>query len=41
MKIHSSAFKEGEAIPSKYTCEGQNISPPLEWTGAPKDTYVR
>ncbi|MGH7864696.1 MAG: YbhB/YbcL family Raf kinase inhibitor-like protein, partial [Candidatus Binataceae bacterium] len=25
------------AIPSKYTCDGENVSPPLEWSGAPAD----
>jgi Raf kinase inhibitor-like YbhB/YbcL family protein len=29
--ITSSAFNEGETIPKKYTCDGQNISPPLKW----------
>lgn len=36
IKLTSSAFKEGEAIPRQYTCDGVNISPPLEWSGAPK-----
>jgi Raf kinase inhibitor-like YbhB/YbcL family protein len=31
IKVTSSAFKEGEMIPSKYTCDGINISPPLYW----------
>ncbi|MEW5896373.1 MAG: YbhB/YbcL family Raf kinase inhibitor-like protein [Nanoarchaeota archaeon] len=30
MKLSSSAFKHGEDIPEKYTCEGDNISPPLK-----------
>ena len=34
----SSAFKEGETIPVEYTCNGQNISPPLAWTNLPTDT---
>ncbi len=34
--LSSTAFKEGQAIPRQYTCDGVNISPPLEWTGAPK-----
>lgn len=38
MKITSSAFSEGGGIPSKYTCDGQDISPPLEWKDAPGDT---
>ena len=37
MKLTSVAFKEGESIPRQYTCEGVNISPPLEWTGVPKE----
>lgn len=31
IKLTSSAFKEGETIPSKYTCEGANLSPQLHW----------
>jgi hypothetical protein len=36
LKLTSTAFKEGESIPRQYTCDGINISPPLEWTGGPK-----
>ncbi len=36
MKLVSSAFKEGETIPRQYTCDGINISPPLEWSDVPK-----
>lgn len=38
MKITSASFEEGGMIPSKYTCDGQNISPQLSWTGIPKGT---
>lgn len=38
MKITSNAFKEGEFIPPKYTCDGANISPPLAWNGIPEGT---
>jgi hypothetical protein len=38
MVITSSAFKEGELIPSKYTCDGDDISPQLSWSGAPENT---
>ncbi|MFI5334929.1 MAG: YbhB/YbcL family Raf kinase inhibitor-like protein [Chlamydiales bacterium] len=37
MKLISSAFKEGEKIPSIYTCDGKNINPPLEISGVPKE----
>jgi Phosphatidylethanolamine-binding protein len=36
--LTSSAFTEGAAIPKKYTCDGENISPPLSWSGAPDYT---
>jgi Raf kinase inhibitor-like YbhB/YbcL family protein len=36
--LTSSAFAEGEAIPSLYTCDGDEVSPPLEWSGAPDGT---
>lgn len=29
--VESSAFRYGEAIPKKYTCDGANINPPLSW----------
>lgn len=31
MNLQSTAFKDGEMIPVKYTCDGVNISPPLSW----------
>jgi Raf kinase inhibitor-like YbhB/YbcL family protein len=34
----SPAFEQGGQIPSKYTCEGDDISPPLAWNGVPKGT---
>jgi len=33
--LTSSAFKHNEAIPVRYTADGQGISPPLVWAGAP------
>ncbi|SRR6266404_1501616 len=38
IKVMSPAFQPGGPIPSKYTCEGQDISPPLAWSGAPSST---
>lgn len=35
MKLTSSAFENNETIPTAYTCEGENISPPLSWSGVP------
>ena len=35
MKITSSAFQEGGNIPSKFTCDGSDTSPPLQITGVP------
>ena len=34
--LSSPAFSNGQAIPAKYTCDGENLSPPLQWSGAPK-----
>ena len=34
-KLTSTAFPPGGEIPAKYTCEGQDVSPPLAWTGVP------
>lgn len=38
IQITSSAFKEGEFIPAKYTCDGKNVSPPLRWEDVPANT---
>ncbi len=37
-KLESPAFDHGGRIPRKYTCDGEEISPPLEWSGAPAGT---
>lgn len=37
MKIESSAFSDQGAIPVKYTCEGQDVSPPLGWSELPSE----
>jgi Raf kinase inhibitor-like YbhB/YbcL family protein len=34
----STAFTNGQAIPLKYTCDGDDISPPLEWADEPQGT---
>ena len=38
LKIHSPAFPDGGEIPVRYTCDGEDIAPPLEWTGVPPGT---
>ena len=35
MQVTSSAFVNGERIPTRHTGEGEDTSPPLQWTGAP------
>ncbi len=38
MEIRSSAFFIGSTIPFKYTCDGDNISPPVHWESPPEGT---
>ena len=38
IKVTSKAFADEERIPVKYTGEGKDVSPPLEWSGAPEET---
>jgi Raf kinase inhibitor-like YbhB/YbcL family protein len=35
ISVSSTAFGEGEPIPSTYTCDGDEVSPPLAWSGVP------
>jgi len=37
MKISSTAFNHNEKIPSKYTCDGENVSPPLQFLDVPEN----
>jgi Raf kinase inhibitor-like YbhB/YbcL family protein len=36
--LQSSAFEHGEPIPRRHCCEGEDLSPPLAWSGAPEGT---
>ena len=36
--LTSPAFAEGETIPVRFTCDGENVSPPLAWSDAPEGT---
>jgi hypothetical protein len=37
MTLHSTAFENGRPIPEAYSQDGKNLSPPLSWSGAPKE----
>jgi Raf kinase inhibitor-like YbhB/YbcL family protein len=36
MGVVSPAFTEGSMIPKRYTCDGEDVSPSLQWTGIPE-----
>jgi Raf kinase inhibitor-like YbhB/YbcL family protein len=36
--LSSSAFADGQPIPAQYTCDGDDLRPPLDWSGAPAGT---
>lgn len=38
--LTSAAFRDGERIPDKYTCVGEDVSPPLKWEGVPEGTQT-
>jgi len=38
LQVTSQAFIEGGLIPSKFTCDAENVSPSLAWSGAPTGT---
>ena len=38
LELSSAAFGEGDEIPRRYTCDGQDVSPPLSWSGSPPNT---
>jgi len=37
LTIKSESFRHNEMIPARYTCDGRDISPPLEWSGIPAE----
>ena len=37
-ELTSTAFGQGEPIPRRYTCDGEDISPPLQWSDPPQGT---
>lgn len=38
LNISSEAFSSGGMIPTKYTCDGADVSPPLSWSAGPEGT---
>jgi Raf kinase inhibitor-like YbhB/YbcL family protein len=38
MRLSSVAFADGSAIPRRFTCDDEDVSPPLNWSGAPAET---
>jgi Raf kinase inhibitor-like YbhB/YbcL family protein len=38
LRLESPAFELGGPIPPRYTCDGENVSPPLTWTPPPRGT---
>ncbi len=38
LRVRSAAFSHGGYIPPRYTCEGENVNPPLEITDLPEKT---
>lgn len=37
LEIRSTAFQDGEMIPSQYTCDGDDVSPPVTWLSVPEE----
>ena len=38
LTLTSRAFQQGGTIPKRYTCDGDNVSPPFAWSGVPEGT---
>jgi len=36
IELTSAAFEDGGTIPTRFTCSGEELSPPLKWSGVPK-----
>ena len=36
LEIYSTEFSEGEMIPTRYTCDGPDVSPDLSWSAVPE-----
>lgn len=40
MELRSSAFAYGDVLPRRFSGDGENISPPLQWSDAPEGTVT-
>jgi Raf kinase inhibitor-like YbhB/YbcL family protein len=40
MRLTSAAFADGQRVPTRYTCDGDNVSPELEWFEVPEGTVT-
>ena len=40
MQMASKAFQDGGEIPQKYTCDGEDLSPALEWSSVPDEAMT-
>lgn len=38
LTLKSASFADGGSIPRRFTCDGDDVSPPLSWSGAPAGT---
>lgn len=38
IQLTSEAFSDGTMIPKRFTCDGEDLSPPLSWSGLPTET---
>jgi Raf kinase inhibitor-like YbhB/YbcL family protein len=38
IQLMSTAFSDGKMIPKQFTCDGEDVSPPLSWNGLPTGT---
>lgn len=38
MQLSSPAFAAHQVVPTRFTCDGEDVSPPLQWSGAPAGT---
>jgi Raf kinase inhibitor-like YbhB/YbcL family protein len=38
MQLQSPAFNNGDRLPQRFSCDGEDLSPPLAWSDAPADT---